>query len=170
MRRINKVDYFCGAFLSFLISNKIEPTLFEAGDNSKIVEFFIRDKAYKIFFKYSTKLRKTKVSGKEYSNWDIIFSTNEEKIIQSFDDKNKMVAVVCVCTDEDFKNTTIAILSYTDAISCLGIQQDNMNKQRRITIKHQKSSSKIFCHGTALSDKNAISIPNNYETFFELGE
>lgn len=35
MREINKVDYFCGAFLSYLISNGVEPTLFEAGEKAK---------------------------------------------------------------------------------------------------------------------------------------
>ena len=35
MREINKVDYFCGAFLSYLISNGVEPTLFEAGEKNK---------------------------------------------------------------------------------------------------------------------------------------
>ena len=39
MSRINKIDYFCGAFLSYLISNNVEPTLFDAVDKSKIVNF-----------------------------------------------------------------------------------------------------------------------------------
>lgn len=35
MARINKIDFFSGAFLSYLISNGVkEPTLFEASEKS----------------------------------------------------------------------------------------------------------------------------------------
>ena len=39
MSRVNRIAFFCGAFLSYLITNKVEPTLFEATEKSKIVQF-----------------------------------------------------------------------------------------------------------------------------------
>ena len=100
MRKINKVDYFCGAFLSYLISNKVEPTLFEAGDKSKIVEFTIRATTYKVFLKYSTKKKTVKKQGKIFDRWEIVFAPNEILQIENFAEPSKKVAVICICTDE----------------------------------------------------------------------
>lgn len=49
-----KIDFFCGAFLSYLISNGITPALFEAGEKSKIVKFSTDAGDYKVYIKYST--------------------------------------------------------------------------------------------------------------------
>ena len=46
MKKINKIDFYCGAFLSFLVSNGVEPTLFEAGDKSRILEFLLKQTKY----------------------------------------------------------------------------------------------------------------------------
>jgi len=51
---VKKIDYFCGAFLSYLISNGIAPALFEAGEKSKIVKFSTNLGDYKVYIKYST--------------------------------------------------------------------------------------------------------------------
>ena len=49
MGRINKTDYFCGAFLSYLISNNVEPTLFDAVDKSKVVNFTQKNRDYNVY-------------------------------------------------------------------------------------------------------------------------
>lgn len=170
MRKINKVDYFCGAFLSYLISNKVEPTLFEAGDKSKIVEFTIRATTYKVFLKYSTKKKTVKKQGKIFDRWEIIFAPNEILQIENFAEPFKKVAVICICTDEKLHDADIAVLDHEDACKCMGINQDDKNEQRRITVQHMKGSSKILCHGTALSDLKAIEISHNFEKYFGLGD
>lgn len=168
MREINKVDYFCGAFLSYLISNGVEPTLFEAGEKSKVVEFTIRDSIYKIFFKYSTKKKAVTKHGKAYDTWNVVFAAKELTLLEKFGDGSKKVAVVCICTDEKLKDTDVAVISYEDACKCLGLMQDEINKQRVIAIRHLKGSSKLLCHGTGLSQDNAVEILHNFEKFFGL--
>ena len=37
MAKVNKVDYYCGSFLSYLIMNKVETTLFSVTEKSKVV-------------------------------------------------------------------------------------------------------------------------------------
>lgn len=170
MRKINRIDYFCGAFLAYLISNKVEPMLFEAGENSKIAEFTIKDTTYKTFIKYSTKKREINKQGKHFEVWDIIFSANEIQQLEAFADEEKRGTVVCICTDEKLRDTKVAVIDSDKAIQCLGIGKDDKNAQRRISIKHQKSSSKFLCHGTAVSDLNAIEVPYNFEKYFGLGE
>ena len=49
---VRKVDFYCGAFLSYLITNKVEPTLFEAGDKSKNLHFTIGQYDYNSILKY----------------------------------------------------------------------------------------------------------------------
>ncbi len=168
MRVINKIDYFCGAFLSYLISNGVEPTLFEAGEKSKVVEFTIRDSVYKIFFKYSTKKKAITKQRKAYDTWNIVFAEKELTLLEQFGDARKQVAITCFCTDEKLKDADVAVIPYADACKCLGLMQDEINKQRVITIRHLKGSSKLLCHGTGLSQDNAIEIPHNFEKFFGL--
>ena len=170
MRKINKVDYFCGAFLSYLISNKVEPTLFEAGEKSKIVEFTIRNHTYKVFLKYSTKKSEVTKQKKVFERWNITFVPTELERLKQFNEESKVVYIVCICTDDKLRDPDIAVLSYEDAIKCLGLFQDEKNKQRRITVLHQKSSSKLLCYGTAVSDENAIPVPHDFEQRFDLGK
>lgn len=49
MAKINKVDFFCGAFLSYLVSNGVEPTLFEVTEKSKKIQFTAKSSDYNIF-------------------------------------------------------------------------------------------------------------------------
>lgn len=168
MRKINKVDYFCGAFLSYLISNGVEPTLFEAGEKSKVVEFMIRDSVYKIFFKYSTKKKTITKQSKAYDTWNVVFAEKELNLLETFGESSKKVAVVCICTDEKLKDADIAVIPYEDACKCLGLMQDAINKQRTIGIRHLKGSSKLLCHGTGLSQDDAVEIPHNFEKYFGL--
>lgn len=170
MRKINKIDYFCGAFLSYLVSNGVEPTLFEAGDKSKILEFLIKDVTYKAFLKYSTKKNAVIKQGKNQDRWDIVFSPNESKLMETFNEANKKVIIVCICTDDELNDADIAVLSYAEACRCMGIGMDKKNEQRRISICHFKGSSKLKCYGTALDFQEAITIPHNFEKIFGLDE
>ena len=67
MSRINKIDFFSGAFLSYLISNGVkEPTLFEATEKSKIIKFSLRNKDYNVYLKYVSTSKQSIQKGKNY--------------------------------------------------------------------------------------------------------
>ena len=170
MRKINKADYFYGAFLSYLISNGIEPTLFETGDKIRILEFLIRNTTYKAYLKYSTTKRTTIEQEKETQRWDIVFSSNELKIMQNFGEDNKKAVIIFICTDEELSNTDIAILPYPEACKCMGLGVDRKNNQRRISIQHSKHSRWFQCYGTGLADTSAIEVPYNFQKSFGLDE
>ena len=57
MAKINKIDYYCGAFLSYLVSNGAnEPVMFDSGDsNSKGISFAVKYKNYNAYVKYVKK-------------------------------------------------------------------------------------------------------------------
>jgi hypothetical protein len=166
--KINKVDFYCGAFLSYLITNKVEPTLFEAGEKSKILRFSIKETDYKAFLKYST-VPKTSTTGKKASTkWDANFTEKEIELLSVFPERGRENVVVLVCTDADMKDTFFTILTYEEAKICLGT--DDVNKQKRISVSHLKSSPYITCYGTALSDIKALQKRYNADMFFEFKE
>ena len=159
MNRAGKINYYCGAFLSYLITNGVEPTLFEATVRSQVVKFSLRDKTYKAYVKYVGKPRMSTVGGKTFSNWDSSFTPNErENIRTGFSDGSSEAIVVTVCTTPDFDYTEFAVLPLEDALKCMG--DDNINKRPRITYKLQKNGKHLKYYGTTISDKNAKKVPN----------
>ena len=168
MKKINKIDFYCGAFLSFLVSNGVEPTLFEAGDKSRILEFLLKQTKYKAFLKYSSKNNSSVKQGKNVSRWDVGFSPKECETLEQFGEPSKNVIIVFVCTDKDMKETEIAVLPYEDACRCMGLGQDTVNKQRKISVQYIQGARKFRCYGTGLSSDNAVETPHNYEKVFGL--
>jgi hypothetical protein len=168
MGQINKIDYFCGAFLSFLVSEKVAPTLFEAGETSKIVRYSTDNDDYKIYLKYSTNAKTSTVKQIEYMKWTITFTSKDMERLQAFFENGRTNYLVCVCTNKDLKDTSIATLPFADAMKCLG--DDAVNKQRTIVIKHQKASSKFSCYGTALDESNAVDAFYDFRKYFSAKE
>lgn len=166
MARINKIDFFTGVFLSYLVSNKVkEPTLFDAVDKSKVIKFSLRDNDYNAYIKYVSKSKKSTQGGKTYTKWDVIFTEKEKDFLtDSFIETDKNNVVVLVCANENFKDTYFAVLDVAEAFRCLG--NDEINKQYRISVKRQKGSKYVDCYGTALSDEKAIQIKYNFDEIF----
>ena len=171
MKKINQIDYYCGAFLTRLIANKIEPMLFEAGENSRIVEFTIRSVTYKVYFKYAASKATKEKDGKTIDKWGLTFTLTELAILKDFLEENKKIYLVFFCTDKELKDAGIAVLEYEEACKCLGTWGNDGNAalgQRQITIRHKKHSSRFICTGTGNAE--GIKIPYDYEKRFHLSE
>ena len=171
MKKINLVDYYCGAFLTRLIANKIEPMLFEAGENSRIVEFTIKSETYKVYFKYSTSRKTNEEKGKTIDKWSLTFTPIELAALKDFPEENKKTYLVLFCTDKQLKNAGIAVLEYKEARKCLGSWQNDGDadlRQRQITIRHQKHSSQFLCTGTGCTEE--FGIPYDYGKRFHLSD
>jgi len=165
MSRINKIDYFCGAFLSYLISNNVEPTLFDAVDKSKIVNFTQKNTDYNAYLKYVSTCAERKVAGKEHTLWSVHFSEAENDYIRSkFKKDDRENIVVLVCAKPNLKETCVAVLSLDDALECLG--SDTKNNQRRISVKFKKGSWYLECYGTAIPDTRAKKVKHNFDEYF----
>lgn len=166
--RVNKIDFFCGAFLSYIISNGVkEPILFESSpsENSKVINFSLRTNDYNAYLKYVSTSKNSVQGGKSYTKWDIVFTEKEKNFIKnSFESFDKENIVILVCANESFRDTYFAVLNIKDAQKCLG--NDEVNKQSRISVKRMKGSKYVSCYGTALSDEKAIQIKYNFDEFF----
>lgn len=171
MNKINKLDFYCGAFLSYLIGNGCgEPTLFDVTDKSKIINFMLRNKNYNLFLKYSGTSTSITRRGKKHKRWNVTFTQKDmEYLHTSFikDDSENLILIVC--TNESLKDTYFGILNHADAIKCLGAL-DGINKQHRMVLNRQKGSKYVHCHGTALSDEAPIKIEYNYNKVFGFDE
>jgi len=165
MSRINKIDYFCGAFLSYLISNNVEPTLFDAVDKSKVINFTQKNMDYNVYLKYVSTCKESKVAGKEQTKWDVNFSMAENTYIRTkFKQDKRENIVVLVCTKPNLQDTCIAVLSLDEALECLG--DDNINERRRISVKYKKGAWYLECYGTAILDIQAKKIKHDFDEYF----
>jgi len=159
---VKKIDYFCGAFLSYLISNGISPALFEAGEKSKIVKFSTNLGDYKVYIKYSTICKLS--DRKNARKWDIPFTQKEMDILKDFPERNRKHFFVFVCTDPNMKENEVAVLDYDSGLLCLG--NDPVNKERRISVVHKKGSPYMNCYGTARSENQGIQIYKDFNRYF----
>jgi hypothetical protein len=159
---VKKIDYFCGAFLSYLISNGIASALFEAGEKSKIVKFSTNLGDYKVYFKYSTICKSS--GRKNTRKWDVLFTKKEMDILKDFPEQNRKHYFVLVCTDINMRENEVAVLDYDSGLMCLG--RDSVNKERRISVVHKKGSPYMNCYGTARSKNQGIQIYKDFNKYF----
>ena len=166
MGKINKMDYYYGAFIYYLISNKAEqPTLFDSVDNSKIINFTQKNKDYNAYLKYVSTCKESKVAGREQTSWQITFTATENTYIRTkFKKDTYKNIVVLVCAKPKLQDTCVAILSLDDALECLG--DDNVNNQRTINVKYKKGAWYLECYGTAVPDTQAKKIKHDFDEYF----
>ena len=165
MAKINKCDFYYGSFLTYLISNGAkEPVMFDdAGGNSKIVRFGIKDKNYNAYLKYVGNSVGTR--NKNSTRWDFTFTDKEhQSLINDFEIDGFENIVVLICANAGLKNTNIGILTYNQAMQCLGL--DDVNDQRRISIVHKKGSKYIGCYGTKVCSENMIQRKFDFDEYF----
>lgn len=162
MGLIKKVDYYCGAFVSYLVSKGNNLTLFEATDNSKIAQFAVASSDFKVYIKYSATCKVT--NKRTCRKWDINFTDKEVDILYDFNKENCKMYFVIVCTDKKMKNTEVAVLDFKKAMRCLG--KDKINNTRRITIIHEKGSKYLHYYGVAVDKTNAYSTLKDFEGYF----
>lgn len=161
MSDIRKIDFYCGAFLSYLVKNDIPPTLFEAGDNGKIVKFQTNYDYYKIYIKYST-CRRNKRTGDRL--WKVIFTDNEMELVNGFSEKNRKLLFIIVCTDPGMTESEFAVIDFEYGLKCLG--NDPVNEKRRISVFHKKYSPYMIVYGTAIDKEDGKLIFRDYDKYF----
>lgn len=155
-----KANYYCGAFSTYLISNNVEPVLFDAGKDSTMIRFSIGPKDYKAFIKYSASPSKTK-SG---TQWNISFTEKEQKRLDEFAEAGRENIVVIVCAIPGSAQKIFSVFPQATATACLG--NDSVNKGRRISVYHKKNSHKLQVYGTAVDKKMAYYIPRCCDEYF----
>ena len=154
MNKVNKIDYYSGAFLSYLNANGTEPTVLGGTEKCKVIRLSVHGKDYKVYLKYVGKPRMSTIKKKTFFNWETSFTTAERDYLKSdFSEYRSENIVVIVCTTETFDYTCFAVVPVEDALKCLG--NDCINQWPRITIRRQKNGRHIKYHGTTIADRDA---------------
>lgn len=86
-----------------------------------------------------------------FNHWIFNFSQAEISKLQNLKAEKGDVKVVLICVKEGFSDSELAIVSYEDAMDCLGV--DVGVKAHRINIKAYSKKHGLRMYGSGRSDK-----------------
>lgn len=166
--KITKEDFYCGAFLSFLLNNGIKPALFEEGvvDNRKIYDFTTDKDDFRVYVKFSEKpASKSEIKGS--CIWNFPFTDRQLQEIKNLHIDKRKIYFVFICGSMPFNETKIATVSYEDVLQCIELNPLDKYKSQGIKIRLQKNGRSFQVYGTLRSDKinqidNTLKIPTTY--------
>lgn len=153
MIKIQKQDYYFGAALSvFFTQNKdAKPSLIESKEESSRSYLMISDTSptFYLYMKYRVG---TSVSKDGSLSWSFTFTPKEKQIIQQYIDNNHKTYVALLCSEKEFFNTHIAVLTQNEYIRACA-------ENDTITVKLEKHDKQF---------KHTFSIISNQKRLFSI--
>ncbi len=168
MKKIDKIDFFVGVFLSSIInSTQVSPSLFDETNESKKVEFETNRGKFNIYIKYTTitKHGRKNKKGQRRTYWDIAFTENDLNKLRTFGKPGSTNYVSIICTNKEMSDTRIVILEIEKVLSYL--ENAPAGKQKRISIFRYGKENKFHYKGTGCDDKEAQETDIDFLTYFE---
>ena len=150
MCKLKAADFYYGAFLSALLNTPGgRPALFEDTGSRRIycLETNNNEECY-FLVKHVTDL---KCKGDAFNHWVFNFNPVEIKRLQDLHRVKGNVKVALICVKDGFADSELAIISYEDAIDCLGVESGV--KSYRINIKSYSKKHGLRMYGSGRSDK-----------------
>lgn len=151
-----KEDFYCGAFLSYLLNNKIVPALFEEKEdpNRKIFDFGTDTGDYRVYVKSSEKPSSNSRSD-TYNIWTFPFTDNQIDEITELKKKTKekKFLFVFICGQSKLSKSKIAVIPNEVVFQCIDNKRQDKYKQQNIRIRLIKSHWDFDIYGTAREDK-----------------
>ncbi|WP_353893748.1 hypothetical protein PRVXH_000509 [Proteinivorax hydrogeniformans] len=152
---MTKGDFYCGAFLSFLLNNGIMPALFEEriDINRKIYDFTTNKDDFRVYVKYSEK-PSSESESKGSSIWNFPFTDiqlDEIKDIRSTD--NKKLYFAFVCGRLSLNKSRIALISHDIVLQCIELNRTAKYKDQSVKIRLIKGHWNFDVYGTKRADK-----------------
>lgn len=150
MCKLKVADFYYGAFLSALLNTPGgRPSLFDDTGSRRIYRLETKNNEECYFLvKYVTDLKN---KNDTFNHWVFIFNPVEIKRLQELHREKGDVKLVLICVKEGFADSELAIISYEDAMDCLGI--DAGVKSYRINIKSYSKKHGLRMYGSGRSDK-----------------
>lgn len=152
---IKKEDFYCGAFLSFLLNNGIVPALFEerTDANRKIYKFTTNKDDFIIYVKY-TESPSSESKTKGSTIWNFPFTEiqlDEIKDIKTAD--NRKLYFIFVCGKTSLNRSRIAVVSKDIIFQCIDLNREDKYKSQSIKVRLLKGHWNFDVYGTARADK-----------------
>lgn len=144
-------DFYYGAFLSALLNTPGgRPSLFDETGSRRIYRLETNNNEECYFFaKYVTEL---KTKGESQNHWVFPFSQAEIDKLQELYQEKCAVKLVLICVKDKFAGSELAIVSYDEAIDCLGVNV-GVKPSYRINIKSYPGKHGLRMYGSGRSDK-----------------
>lgn len=151
---IKKEDFYCGAFLSVLLNNRIVPALFEEriDANRKIYDFTTDKGDFRIYIKYAEKpSSKSKI--KDSFIWNFSFTENQIDEINAINSEGRNLYFIFICGRKSFNKSRIAVVPKDIVFQCIDLNREDKYKSQEVKIRHIKGHWNFDVYGTARSDK-----------------
>ena len=168
MKKINKIDYFVGVFLSAILkSSKTVPALFDQASESKKVEFETNNNAYNVYIKYSTtkNIGKANHKGQKRVSWNIAITDSDYEKLRDFYQADSKNYIAVVCTNDKLTDTRIVILDYDKVIGFS--QRTPAGKQKRISIFRYGKEHKFHYKGAGCADSESKECDIEFMSYFQ---
>ncbi|NME99232.1 hypothetical protein [Aneurinibacillus aneurinilyticus] len=149
-----KEDFYCGAFLSFLLNNKIVPALFEERVNSsrKIYDFTTDKGGFRVYVKGSEK-PSSESQLKKSSIWNFPFTEKQIDEIKGIESEEKQMYFAFVCGKIPLNKSRIAVIPADILFQCIDIDRSDKYKSQSVKIKLVKGCWDFEVYGTARADR-----------------
>ena len=151
---LTREDFFCGAFLSYLLNNGIVPALFEERIdlNRKIYDFTTDKGDFRVYVKFSENPA-SKSDQKNSSIWNFPFTENQIDELKNVKCDGRQMYFAFVCGKTALNKSEIAIIPDYTIFQCIDIGRNNKYKAQSIKIRYVKGHWDFDVYGTAKSDK-----------------
>lgn len=151
---ITREDFYCGAFLSFLLNNGIIPALFEEriDISRKIYDFTTNKGDFRVYVK-CTENPSSESEGKGSSIWNFPFTESQIDEIKNIEINNRILYFVFVCGRSSLNKSRIAVIPKDIIFKCIDVNRENKYKSQNVKIRLIKGHWDFDVYGTARSDK-----------------
>lgn len=108
--KLTKIDFYSGAFLSFLLNKGIEPELFEGKNdkNRRIYDFSTNMGNYRVYVKYSEKSSSTSKYEKSHI-WNFKFTENQIDELKDIQTIERELYFAFICGHEKLNQSKIMV-------------------------------------------------------------
>ena len=153
--KLTKEDFYSGAFLSFLLNNKIVPALFEdrSDMNRKVYDFTTDKGDFRVYVKSSEKPS----SENDYNNssiWNFPFTEGQIDDIKSLQCNTKQFYFVFVCARPELNKSRLAVVPESTVFQCIDVNRKDKYKSQSVKVKLAKGGWNFNLYGTARADKD----------------
>lgn len=150
---LKKEDFYCGAFLSYLLNNGIVPALFEEriDINRKIYDFTTDKGDFRVYVKYSeSPASKSDLKGSNI--WNFSFTESQIDEIRTIKTENRKLFFVFVCGRQSLNKSKIAVVPQDIIHQCIDTNRTDKYKSQSIKIRLIKGHWDFDVYGTARAD------------------
>ncbi|MCD2348245.1 hypothetical protein [Clostridium guangxiense] len=151
---ITREDFYCGAFLSYLLNNGIVPALFEEriDSNRKIYDFATDDGDFRVYVKFSEN-PSSESDSKSSQIWNFPFTDKQIEEIKTIEECSRKLYFIFVCGRKALNKSRISVV-YKDIIfKCIDLKRIDKYKNQSIKVRLIKGHRDFDIYGTARADK-----------------